>query len=256
MENFFLLVHDTFKEHIRHRLYLSLFLFGFILLSGGLVASSLAVDERARLLLDFGLAAIEFLGLTTIVFVSVNLILTEIENRTIFLVLSRPLPRGRYILGRFAGTTLAVAAAMAIMALLHWLLLLPLHDVVSPAVYLAAWSCSVAKLAVVGSLALALSLFSTSAPTAMTFTLFLWAIGHFSEELRFLGQKSANIFVKLLVWVFYHAAPNFAYFNYREFLYANHPPSAAWFLFLLCYAAGYTGVCLWISAFLFARKEF
>jgi len=256
MENFFLLVRDTFKEHVRHRLYLSLFLFCFILLGGGLVASSLAVDERARLMLDFGLSAIEFLGLTTIVFISVNFILTEIENRTIYLVLSRPIPRGQYILGRFAGTILAVTAAMAVMALLHGLLLVPLHSAATVPVYLAAWACSVAKLVVVGSLALALSLFSTSAPTAMTFTLFLWAMGHFSEELRFLGEKSANAFVKLLVWIFYHAAPNFAYFNYRDFLYANHPPTTAWFLFLLCYTVGYAGVCLWISAFLFARKEF
>src|ERR1700753_3427339 len=106
MENFLLLVRDTFKEHVRHRLYLSLILFCFILLGGGLVVSALAVDERARLMVDFGLAAIEFLGLTTIVFISVSLVLTEIENRTIYLVLSRPLPRSQYILGRFAGTAL------------------------------------------------------------------------------------------------------------------------------------------------------
>lgn len=255
MEYFRLLVQDTFREHIRHRLYLSLFLFGFMLLGGGLVVSALAVEERGRLLTDFGLAGIEFLGLTTIVFVSVNLVLTEIENRTIYLVLSRPIPRGQYIVGRFAGTALAVAAAMAIMGVLHGLLLIPFHAV-SPAAYAIAWSCEVAKLMVVGALALALALFSTSAPTAMTFTLFLWGIGHFSEELRFLGEKSANALVKFLVWVFYHAAPNFAYFNYRDFQYSGHPPTGMWFLFLACYTVGYSGICLWIAAYLFARKEF
>jgi Cu-processing system permease protein len=258
MENFFLLVRDTFREHIRHRLYLSLFLFGFVLLTGGLVISALAIADRPRMMLDFGLAGIEFLGLTTIVFVSVNLVLTEIENRTIYLVLSRPIPRGQYILGRFAGTTLAVASAMAVMALLHVALLLPLpmHGVITPGMYVAAWGCEVAKLIVVGSLSLALALFSTSAPTAMTFTLFLWAIGHFSEELHFLGEKSANGLLKFFVWVFYHAAPNFSYFNYRDFLFAGHPPSGIWFFYLACYAIGYTGICLWIAAFLFSRKEF
>ena len=256
MENFLLLVRDTFREHIRHRLYLSLFLFGFVLLAGGLVISALAVEERARLMLDFGLSGIEFLGLTTIIFVSVNLVLVEMENRTIYLVLSRPISRGLYIAGRFAGTILAVTAAMALMGLLHGLLLWPLHPEASIGMYATAWLCALAKITVVGALALALSLLSTSAPTAMTFTFFLWALGHFSEELRFLGQKSAQPLVKGVVWVFYHAAPNFAYFNYRDFLYANQLPPAAWGLYLACYTLGYAGLCLWIASFLFARKEF
>jgi len=256
MDHFLLLVQDTWREHIRHRIYLSLFLFGFALLGGGLIISALAIEERARLMMDFGLAAIEFLGLITIVFVSVNLVLTEMENRTLYLILSRPLPRGLYIAGRFAGTLLSITVAMAAMAVLHGLLLWPLPHTISLSHYLMAWACAVGKIAVVGSLALALSLFSTSAPTAMTFTLFLWAIGHFSEELKFLGQKSANALVKTLVWFFYHVAPNFSYFNYRDFLYSPHPPSGAWFFYLACYTVGYTGICLWVATFLFSRKEF
>jgi len=256
IETFRTLIAYTFKEHIRHRLYLSLFLFGFILLMGGLVISALAVEQRGRMMLDLGFSAIEFLGLTTIVFVSVNLVLSEIENRTIYLVVSRPLARWQYIVARFIGTTLAVALSMAVMALLHAVLLLPYTGVISASTYVMAWLCSVAKLTVVGSLALALSLLTTSAPTAMTFTFFLWAIGHFSQEVRFLGEKSAHMGVKALVWFFYHVAPDFSYFNYRDFFYTATPPTWAWGLSLGVYAFSYTAICLWIASVVFSKREF
>lgn len=245
----------TFREHLRHRLYQSLFLFGFMMLGGGLVVSALAAAERGRLLLDLGLSAVEFLGLTTIVFISVNLILAEIETRTIYLVLSRPVPRGLYVAARFGGTVLAVAASMLVMGLMHGGLMLLFPETVSPGAYALAWLCSVAKLAVVGALALALSLFATSATTAMTFTVFLWAIGHFSQELRFVGEKSDSPLVQGLVWVFYHAAPNFAFFNYRDFLYAPTLPGLEWFGWMAGYTILYVAVCLWLATLFFNERE-
>lgn len=256
IEDLYAIVSYTVKEHIRDRVYLSLFLFGFLLLGGGLVVSALAISERFKMLTDLGLAGIEFLGLTMIVFVTVNLVLSEIENRTLYLTLSRPVARWEYILGRFLGTFLAVAAAMAIMAVAHVLVLRVVGGYWVTSAYLLAWSCSVAKIAVVGALALLVSLFSTSAASAMTFTLFFWALGHFSEELNYLGQKSANPLIKGAVWAFYNLAPNFSYFNYRDFWAAARTPPATWFLSLGAYAVCYTGVCLWLSSFVFSKREF
>lgn len=256
IESLWTLIHYTVKEQIRHRVFLSLVLFGFILIGGGAVISSLAVEEHAQMLMDLGLAGIEFLGLTTIVFSTVNLVLSEIDNRTIYLLLSRPLPRWEYILGRFLGTTMTVAIAMAIMACMHILLLRVYGGSWASASYLVAWSCSLAKLAVVGSLALLLSLLTTSPASAMSFTLFFWVMGHFSEELRFLAQKSANPIFQAALWCFYNLAPNFSYFNYRDFLLASRQPPWAWFASLATYAFCYAGTCLWISTFLISEAEF
>lgn len=256
IENLWTLIRCTVKEQVRHRVFLSLFLFGFILLGGGAIVSSLAVEQRAQMLMDLGLAGIEFLGLTTIVFSMANLILSEMDNRTIYLLLSRPLPRWQYILGRYLGTTLAVGIAMAIMAFMHILLLRLFGGSWVSASYLVAWSCSLAKLAVVGSLALLLSLLTTSAASAMSFTLFLWVLGHFSEELRFLAQKSANPLFQAAIWCFCNLAPNFSYFNYRDFWLASRQPPWAWFASLAAYAFCYSGVCLWISTFLISKSEF
>jgi ABC-type transport system involved in multi-copper enzyme maturation permease subunit len=112
----------TFREHIRHRVWLSAALFGLVLVGGGLVASALAQDERARMMLDLGLAANEAIALISVVFLTVHLILQEVESRAVYLILTHPVRRWQYLLGRYLGTLAAVAAALAAMGRPHWAL--------------------------------------------------------------------------------------------------------------------------------------
>jgi len=95
-----------------------------MLLLAGLVFSTLAVEQRQRVIVDFGFAAIEFLALLFVLFSSVNLILEEVETKTIALVLSHPIHRWQYILGRFLGLAISVALAIIIMGLAHLFLLI------------------------------------------------------------------------------------------------------------------------------------
>ncbi|MEK7382701.1 MAG: hypothetical protein AAB262_05375, partial [Elusimicrobiota bacterium] len=94
----------TFREHLRHKVWLSCVLFGLVMVLGALVVSALASDERARVLLDLGLAANEVIAMVSIVFLTVHLILQEIESRAVFLILTHPVKRSHYLLGRFLGT--------------------------------------------------------------------------------------------------------------------------------------------------------
>jgi len=245
----------TLKQHLRHRMYLTVGLFGLVLLGGSLVVSSLAAEEQVRMLLDLGLAGTELLALLAIVFVMVNLILEEIDSRSITLILAHPVRRSEYILGRFLGTFLSIAMGMAAMAVLHVGVLM-LAGWSPRWIYAIAWASSLGKVAVVGSLALLLSLFSTSAASSMTFTIFFWILGHFSEELRFLGEKAGNGLVKALIWMIGEITPNFSYYNIRDFWAAPLQPPPAWFGWMAAYTLAYVGVCLFLSNFLFSQKEF
>jgi ABC-type transport system involved in multi-copper enzyme maturation permease subunit len=195
MNKFWAVVQYTVKQHIRHRVYLSVLLFGFILVGGSLVISSLAIDERLRVLVNMGLAGIEFIALFSIIFVTVNLILEEVESKSIYLILSHPIHRWQYVLGRFSGTFISILAGMIFMALLH-LGALFLHGWHWQNFYLIAWICSAAKIAVISSLALLISLITTSTASSMTLTSFLWIMGHFTSELKYLGEKSESALVK------------------------------------------------------------
>jgi len=244
----------TFREHVRHKVWLSAALFGLVLLAGGLVASVLAQDERARMMLDLGLAANELIALVMVVFLTVHLILQEIESRAVFLILTHPVRRWHYLLGRFLGTLAAVGLGMAAMGLVHWSLL-KLLGWGGDGSYLLAWACSLGKTAVMGSLALLLSLALTSEAAAMSFSVFFWILGHFSGEIRFVAEKSGNSFLRAALLAFSRAAPDFAHFNYRDAWHAG-VPGPAWIAAAALYAFGYSAACFALSAQVFEQKEF
>jgi hypothetical protein len=106
-----------------------------------------------------------------------------------------------------------------------------------------------------GALALLLSLALTSEAAAMAFSCFLWMIGHFTGELRFLAEKSGNVLMKTLLLVFSRAAPDFAHLNYRDAWHAGGP-GAGWAPWALLYAAAYCAACLALAVQVFEQKEF
>ena len=244
----------TFREHVRHKVWLSGALFGLVLLTGGLVASALAQDERARMMLDLGLAANEAIGLVSVVFLTVHLILQEIESRAVFLILTHPIRRWHYLMGRFLGTLAAVGLGMAVMGLVHWSLLAVLGWGGGGS-YALAWACSFAQVAVMGALALLLSLALTSEAAAMAFSLFFWILGHFSAEMRYVAEKSGSALLRGVLLAFSYVAPDFAHLNYRDAWHAGMP-SASWIAAAALYTLGYCAACLALAAQAFEQKEF
>ena len=244
----------SFKEILRQKAYLVVLLFGLILLGGALIVSVLAQQERLRMILDLGLAAGELIGLVLAVFTSVNLILRELESRTVQLVLAHPVHRSHYILGRFLGAWAAVACAMALMAALH-LGLLALYGWRGTGVYVLAWLCTLGKTAVRAALALLLSLALSSPAAAMAFTLFLWMLGHFTAEMRFLAERSGSFLLKWPLLLAAFTTPDLARFDYRDFWSAAPGPGASWFLWLALYTAAYVSTALALSCQLFSQKE-
>jgi ABC-type transport system involved in multi-copper enzyme maturation permease subunit len=219
MRKIFAIIEYTVKQHIRNRIYLAVLLFGLIMVGGSLVISSLAVDEQVRVLVNLGLAGIEFIAVLSIVFVTVSLILEEIESRSIYLILSHPIERWHYVLGRYIGTLLSIVVGMVFMAVLH-LGALFLHGWTWGGFYALALLCSIGKVALISSLALLISLITTSTASSMTLTSFFWVMGHFTSELKYLGEKSASTLVHLIVNFFYQITPDFSIFNYRDFYHA------------------------------------
>lgn len=255
MESLLAIAHYTIKQHIRHRIYLTVILFGIILMMGSVIISSLAVEQQLRMILDVGLGGIEFLALLMVLFVTVNLVLEEMESRSVYLVLSHPVERWQYIVGRFVGTMTALLSGIVIMVVMHVMILF-LFGWSLEMFYVIAILCSMLKICVVGALALLVSLITTSTASAMTLTGFLWVLGHFTSEMKFMAQKSANPLVKALVDFLQYVTPNFSYFNYRDFWQASTLPPASWFGWLAIYASCYVGGGLFLTSWIFSKKEF
>jgi Cu-processing system permease protein len=248
------IAHYTFWEIFRNKVYYVLVLFAVVILATSLLLGYLGGQQVDRMITDFGLASIEAFSLLVAVFAAVTLVLEEMESRTLYLILTRPVARYQFILGRFLGLVLLLTASYAVMATGHLLLLLLLR--IQPTAHyglslLLSWE----KIVVISALGMGFSLFATSMISAVTFTFFFWILGHFSTELRFLAEKSAQPVVNVLFHLFYYLAPNFQLMNLRDLPSASQA-GAGWLLPAAGYALSYTAVILAITVFLFKKKEF
>jgi ABC-type transport system involved in multi-copper enzyme maturation permease subunit len=243
----------TFIEIFRNKVWYSLILFSAILIVSTLLLSSLGGEQRGRLLLDLGLAAIEVISFLSTVFAAVNLVLSEMESRTLYLILTRPVARAIFITGRFLGLIAIMTCAFLLMTAAHASLLATIR-VPLDAHYALSLLFSWEKIVVITAVALVFSLFSTSAASALTFSCFFWIVGHFSVEILYLARKLSQPFLVVACRVAYYVFPNFEVMNIRDMAPEVYNPH--WLWAAGGYGLSYTCVCLGLTALLFRKKEF
>ena len=254
MNLIWILAKNVWLEQFRNRFFHLIWMFGGVLLYASFLLGVLAVEQELRVLQDIGLALIELLTLGAAVFVAANSILKEMELKTIYLILARPVPRGAYLLGRFLGLQFSVGTAALLMALLHVSLLLFRGWHGEPA-YVFALGGILAKVFLMTALTFLLSLLSTSVLSALSMTSICWLLGHFAPELRILAGKSVGTTGALLAAVRW-LLPDLQAFNLRDAwppggtLSWSGPAWAAVYLLL------YSGACLAFAYGMFRRREF
>ncbi len=243
----------TFIEISRTKVWYILLLFSGILILSTLLLANLAVEQKARMITDLGLASIETIALLSTVFSAVTLVLEEMESRTLYLILTRPVARAIFILGRYVGLLAIMTCAYLLMAGAHVALLSAVHAPPNGH-YALSLLFSWEKIVVITAVALVFSLFSTSTASAVTFTFFFWIMGHFSSEILFLSQKSAQPLLVAFCKLFYYLFPNFDLMNIRDVPPEFYRPG--WLWAAAGYGLFYTSACLGLTILLFRKKEF
>jgi ABC-type transport system involved in multi-copper enzyme maturation permease subunit len=246
----------TVKENIRGKIFYILLMFILVMVGAALVFSSLSPDTEARVITDIGLACIELFSFMAGIFAAVNLVLQEIENRTIYLLMTRPLHRWEYILGRYLGVLVILFINILLMLSVLVLLLKFASNWQWDAMLF--WSVITIffKLIIIVSVALTASLVFTSTVTAIAFSFMVWIIGHFSNELRILSDKVTAPVTKVFLSALYYLVPNFQYLNLKDKLYIPEVMPMHIIALVLLYSLVYTAIVLFIGNLLFSRKEF
>jgi len=253
MRKVFGIARYTFIEILRNRVWYVLVLFSGILILSTLLLGTLGGEQRVRMITDLGLASIETIAFLSTVFAAVTLVLEEMETRTLYLILTRPVARAVFVFGRFLGLAAIMTCAYLVMAGELAALLGAIHAVPDK-YYALSLLFSWEKIVVITAVAFVFSLFSTSTVSAVTFTFFFWLMGHCSTEILFLAQKTSQPLVILFCKFFYYVFPNFTLMNIRDV-----PPdlyNAHWLWSAGGYGLSYTATCLFLTALLFRRKEF
>ncbi len=108
----------TFKEGIRNRAFYGISIFAVLLLGVNFFISSMIPRDIGKVAVDIALSTVSFTGLLLVLFVGINLIAKDLDKRTIYMVLSRPISRSQYIVGKFIGMALLILAAVLFLSLL------------------------------------------------------------------------------------------------------------------------------------------
>jgi ABC-type transport system involved in multi-copper enzyme maturation permease subunit len=188
--------------------------------------------------------------LVATLYASATLFLREIETKTIYLILTRPLTRRDYLLGRVLGLILSTFFAILMMSILHVAILLTQGwhwDNSYPLALLGI----LLKMLIASALAVFFALSSTSAMAAILFSGALWAMGHFAPEMRFMALHSRSGASAALLNAVSYIIPNFQILNWRDHL---TTPALVWKG--IAYSLSYSVACLSMSWIILRKKEF
>lgn len=250
----FIIARQTFKEIYQSKILINVILLGAFISLAIFVTSEFTYGAAARVGLDIGLGVLS-LSLTGIsIFLGSNLIENEIKNRTLYLVLCRPVSRTSFYIGKLLG--LAGILLVNTLALSLFVLLLYFW-VGGPYHFLIPWSLFFIYLEslVVLSLVVFLSLISNTIITVLM-SLTFYAAGHAVESVRETTLFKFNAFLRGFVEFYSTFMPNFSKFNIKNYVLYDNLITDAYLWGSLAYGLLWIFLIGFISSFIFSKKDF
>jgi len=245
---------NTFLENLRDKILYNLLLFGGLLIGASIFLGALTIAEQYKIVTDMGLAAINLTGVIIAIFVGIGLVSKEIERRTIYTIMARPVSRTQFILGKYFGLAATLTVNVLVMFTALLLTLWWLHAPV-PFSLVQAAGLILIELLVITALAMLFSTFS-SATVSASLTLGLYVIGHLTQDLKGMAEKSQNEFMTALMTGMYYLCPNLELLNIKGPAAAGVPVSLAYHAWATAYGLLYAGLLLAVSCVIFQRRDF
>ena len=245
---------NTVREAIRNKLLYTLLFFAIVLIGTGVIVSSISYVESGRILQDVGLASIRLFSVGIAIFVGVGLIHGEVHRRTIYTILSKPVSRAEFLVGKYVGLVLTVWMQLAIMTVAFLGVSLtagaPIDGGHAAAIVLVGM-----ELALIVAIATFFSSFTTPM-LASLFTLGLYLMGHLTRDLVQIGERSQSESFRQFTKVVYEVLPDLESFN--KTLEAVHqlPIPASEIGWPIVYGVGYSVAILFAATFVFERRDF
>ncbi|MEW6542995.1 MAG: ABC transporter permease [Nitrospirota bacterium] len=245
---------NTFRENLRDRVLYNLLFFALLLIGGSVVLGTLTIMEQKKIITDMGLAAINLVGVLIAIFVGVGLVSKEIERRTVYTIMARPISRTQFILGKYLGLALTLLVNVLIMLAVFlatlWMNQATLHPALLQAVQL-----TFVELLLVTALALLFSTFSSSTLSAIM-ALGLYVIGHLTSDLKGLAEKSESGMLQAVVTSLYYLCPNLEVLNIKGSAGAGVAVTWSYQALASAYGLLYAGLLLGAACLVFRNRDF
>ncbi len=256
---------NTLKEAIRDRIvYVTLFLMLLGLLASQVI-TPLTLGEQIKVIQDLSLAFMNFFSVVIVIFVGTSVIRRELDLKTIQLILSRPVRRYQFIVGKFLGMVLLDIIILFIMGagvILNILLIDKgiyysmwyFHEVHYRAL-ITAMAFMALQLVVLNAISLCFSTIASSSVLGAIFTFFLYMVGMFTQDLNVLLKMVHTSYLTFIITCIYYILPNLSILDLKNQAIYGIVPNFNQAAFLVLYALLYAGFLLIVSVLLFGNKE-
>lgn len=246
---------NVFREVIRDRVLYLLGLFALVLVLVSRLLPEISSIAADKILVDLGLGAIALFGLIITLFVGTGLVSKEVEKRTVFVLLSKPVSRAELIVGKHLGLTAVLAVLIAAMGGIY-VLLLHLYGIPFDGETLAIVGLFLLlELSLLTAFALLFGV-STGPLLATLLTLAIYVMGHLSPDVVKLAQLTDSASLQQTVRSLYLLLPDLSQFNLRNDGVYNLLPTADTLLQTALYGMAYSILVLLLTSIIFSRKEF
>jgi hypothetical protein len=246
---------NTAREALRSKVLYSILAFAVVVVAVAALFGSASIGDQAKFVKDFSLMGVSVFGVVIAVALGVSMLGKELGRRTILNILSKPVARWQFILGKFLGLaatlTLVVAAMSAALVAVAGVL----EGRLDPALIVAS-ATIVLELLIVVAAALFFSAIVVTPTLAGLFTVGVFVAGRSSAYVRFFTGPDRPPLVRAAAGALYWLLPHLDRLNVADRVVYGDPVGAAWLATAAAYAIAYAGVLLVLTVALFARREF
>ena len=243
---------NAFREAIRNRILYLLLVFAVALILCAQALSLLTVGSEEKIIKDFGLATIDLFGVLTAVLLGIGLVSREIERRTVYVLLAKPIHRAEFVLGKYAGLVLTLLVNTAVMAAC-FLLLLAAKGIADRGI-LAAIALLFLQFLLITAIAVLFSCLSNPIISCIL-TLALYVVGHLLWSFDLLRARLASPWARALCGGLQRLLPDLSPFDVKGQVVHGLPLPPEHVGYALVYLVLYGGAVLALACAAFQRKE-
>ncbi len=245
---------NSFREQVRDRILYTILVFALGMILGSVILATLSVGGEVKIIKDLGLAALSLFGTLIAIFIGIGLVSKEIERRTIYTIVAKPIHRHEFILGKYLGLLTTLFVNVAVMA---FVLLLVTYLVEGrwSLELLPAFLLTFVELMVLTAVAILFSTFTTPTLSAL-FTLSIFVIGRFSQDLKAFADQFGGPALRAVAFTLYYLLPNLSNFNIRGQVVHGIPVPPPFLWFSTLYGLFYLSALLLLAALIFQRRDF
>ena len=254
MNRLFALAWNGFRESRRNRVTTVVGLFAFLMIFAATLSLEVTVFTFDRVMTDVGLGLMSLIVTFLTIFLATALLPREIERRTIFIILSKPVSRSAFLVGRLAGNLLTVFFIIAAMTALFAVQLVLQHGALNGPIVTAIVGL-VLETILLSSLGFLFSSFASQF-TAAVATIGVYFTGHMSGDLYKMASNSKSEAIQRIGQALYYLLPNLDRLDFKLRATYGVQTSMSELGGSAVYAIGYAIVLVALSCVLFERRDF